>query len=90
VLLLLPGPVQWLLAVVLFLGIVGVGLWFLKGVSGLQPRERITPEDVEDLEVFFVCDECGTELQITRLGEVQVPRHCGEPMRVERRPRPRS
>ena len=71
----------------LFLAIVGVGLWFLKGVSGFQPKEHITPEDVQDLDVFFVCDECGTEFQVTRLGEVQVPRHCGEPMRVERRPR---
>jgi hypothetical protein len=87
VLLFLPSAVQWFLAVVLFLAIVGVGLWFLKGVSGFQPKERITPEDVQDLDVFFVCDECGTEFQVTRLGEVQVPRHCGEPMRVERRPR---
>jgi hypothetical protein len=90
VLLFLPSAVQWLLAVVLFLAIVGVGLWFLKGVSGLKQKERITPEDVQDLDVYFVCDECGTEFQVTRLGEVQVPRHCGEPMRVERRPRPGS
>ena len=40
------------------------------------------------LDVFFVCSECGTEFQVTRLGEVQVPRHCGEPMNVVRRPRP--
>ena len=35
----------------------------------------------------YVCGECGTEFQVTRLGEVQVPRHCGEPMQVVRRPR---
>jgi hypothetical protein len=33
-----------------------------------------------------VCRECGTEFQVTRLGEVQVPRHCGERMEVVRRP----
>ena len=49
---------------------------------------KIEPEDVAELDVFFVCSECGTEFQVTRLGEVQVPRHCGEPMSVVRRPRP--
>jgi hypothetical protein len=46
------------------------------------------PEDVEDLDVFLVCGECGTELKVSRLGELQIPRHCGEKMQVIRRPRP--
>jgi len=79
---------QWLVAVLLFLAIVGGGFAFLKGVSGGRPTEKIEPEDVAELDVFFVCSECGTEFQVTRLGEVQVPRHCGEPMHVVRRPRP--
>ena len=83
----LASAVQWLVAVGLFLAIILVGLAFLRGVSGLQPKETITPEDVQDLDVYFVCVECGTEFQVTKLGEVQVPRHCGEPMHVERRPR---
>ena len=41
----------------------------------------------EELEVFLVCRECGTEFRVTRLGELQIPRHCGEPMVVVRRPR---
>jgi hypothetical protein len=44
------------------------------------------PEDVEDLDVYLVCGECGTELKIARLGELQIPRHCGERMHVVRRP----
>jgi hypothetical protein len=44
------------------------------------------PEDVDDLDVYLVCGECGTELKISRLGELQVPRHCGEKMHVVRRP----
>jgi hypothetical protein len=36
--------------------------------------------------VFLVCRECGTEFRVTRLGELQIPRHCGEPMQVVRRP----
>jgi hypothetical protein len=43
------------------------------------------PEDVEDLEVYLVCGECGTELKVSRLGELQIPRHCGEKMQVVRR-----
>jgi hypothetical protein len=46
------------------------------------PREA---EDVDALDVFLVCDECGTEFKVSRLGELQMPRHCGEKMRVERR-----
>jgi hypothetical protein len=78
---------QWVVAVVLFVLIAAIGLAFLRGIAGSGPRERIEPEDVADLDVFFVCGECGTEFQVTRLGEVQVPRHCGEPMKVTRRPR---
>ena len=46
------------------------------------------PEDVDDLGVYLVCGECGTELKVSRLGELQIPRHCGEKMQVERRPEP--
>ncbi len=75
------------IAVVIFLVIWKVGMTVLRAASaGGGPREKIEPEDVEDLEVFFVCRECGTELKVTTLGKVQVPRHCGEPMEVVRRP----
>jgi hypothetical protein len=84
----LASWLMWLVAVALFLAIATVGLSFLRGLRGAAPRERIDPEDVVELDVFFVCSECGTEYQVTRLGEVQVPRHCGEPMTVVRRPRP--
>ena len=77
----------WLVAVAMFLAIGSVGYSFLRGMSRGQPRERIEAEDVQDLDVFFVCPECGTEYQVTRIGEIQVPRHCGEPMEVVRRPR---
>jgi hypothetical protein len=77
----------WLVAVALFGVIASVGLVFLRGIAAARPKERIDPEDVAELDVFFVCAECGTEFQVTRLGEVQVPRHCGEPMTVVRRRR---
>ncbi len=77
----------WTIAAAMFLVIAFVGLSFLRGIVAGGPRERAEPEDVADLDVFFVCRECGTEFQVTRLGEVQIPRHCGEPMQVVRRPR---
>lgn len=79
--------VLWLVAVGLFLVIAFLGLVFLRGIASSRPKETIEAEDVAELDVFFVCTECGTEFQVTRLGEVQVPRHCGEPMVVVRRPR---
>jgi hypothetical protein len=79
--------VRVLIAVGIVVAIAVIGLSFLAGVASSRPKRRIEPEDVASLDVFFVCVECGTEFQVTRLGEVQIPRHCGEPMRVERRPR---
>jgi hypothetical protein len=60
----------------------------LRAASGVgaRPRHSAGVEDVEDLDVFLVCRECGTEFRVTRLGELQVPRHCGEPMAVVQRP----
>jgi hypothetical protein len=77
----------WLIAVALFAGIAVLGFVFLRGITASRPKQYIDPEDVAELDVFFVCAECGTEFQVTRLGAVQVPRHCGEPMSVVRRPR---
>jgi hypothetical protein len=64
-----------------WLGIVG-----LRAAAGGGPRSQPEIEDVEELEVFLVCRECGTEFRVTRLGELQIPRHCGEPMEVVQRP----
>lgn len=85
------GGVRTLLLIVSALAIGAVIAWVgivaLRAASGPGPRERSEPEDVEDLDVYLVCTECGTEFRVTRLGELQVPRHCGEPMEVVRRPR---
>lgn len=77
-----------LVAVLLAAAILYVGLAVLRALAQRGPGERIEPEDVSDLGVVFRCGECGTEFRVERLGETQVPRHCGERMLVERRPRP--
>lgn len=76
-----------LTAVLIGLVILWVGITALRAASGTgaDPSAAHEPEDVADLDVFLVCGECGTELRVTRLGELQIPRHCGEPMRVVRR-----
>jgi hypothetical protein len=82
---------QILVAILLFVVIAFLGIQAIRAVSGAgrtgEPRPAdAEPEDVADLDVFFVCRECGTEFRVTRLGEAQVPRHCGERMTVVRRP----
>ena len=77
------------LIVAILLGglILVVGLRVLRALTTGPARTGVEePEEVGDLEVYFVCRECGTELRVTRLGEAQVPRHCGEVMDVVRRP----
>ncbi len=65
--------------------IAWLGITALRAASGPGPRSKPDVEDVEELEVFLVCRECGTEFRVTRLGELQIPRHCGEPMEVVHR-----
>jgi hypothetical protein len=79
-----------LVAILIGTAILTVGVLILRGVAFSRPREEADPEDVGELDVYFVCGECGTEFKVERLGELQVPRHCGEPMNVERRPRAAS
>lgn len=78
-----------LTAVLIGVAILWLGIAALRAASGVGLAQGGAPgeaEDVEALDVFFVCRECGTELRVSRLGELQVPRHCGETMEVVRRP----
>ena len=79
-----------LTAVLIGLVILWLGITALRAASGTgaEPSPTSEPEDVEGLDVFLLCGECGTEFRVTRLGELQIPRHCGERMKVVRQPRP--
>ncbi len=82
------APGNPLIAIAIGVMVLLSGIWAFRAIARSRgPEERTEPEDVADLEVFFVCGECGTEFRVERLGELQVPRHCGERMLVERRPR---
>ena len=83
--LLIPG------AVLLGYVVWRLGMATLRALSGPAPGALDTapppaePEDVDELDVYLVCGECGTEFKVSRLGELQIPRHCGEKMQVVRR-----
>jgi hypothetical protein len=78
-----------LVALAIGVAILTIGVWLFRTIAFSKPpdEEEGEPDDVADLDVFFVCSECGTEFRVEKIGELQVPRHCGEQMRVERRPR---
>jgi hypothetical protein len=82
----LPPWLSWLIAVLIGVAIWKIGIASIRSFSPKPGQEKHELEDVEDLEVSFVCGECGTELRVARLGELQVPRHCGEKMQVVQRP----
>jgi hypothetical protein len=44
-----------LIALAIVMGIAFVGLSFLGAASSGRPRERIEPEDVIELHVYFIC-----------------------------------
>jgi hypothetical protein len=81
----------WLL--ILTAALIGLVIWKvgIASIRSFSPHADADPtpaepEDVDDLDVFLVCGECGTEYKVSRLGELQIPRHCGERMEVVRRP----
>ncbi|MEO8476008.1 MAG: hypothetical protein ABI572_03020 [Actinomycetota bacterium] len=82
---------RWLLMVTAIA--VGLAIWRI-GMASIRslapdPDADVAPEEAEDvdaLDVYLVCGQCGTEYKVSRLGELQVPRHCGERMQVVRRP----
>jgi hypothetical protein len=88
----------WIVLLIALLGgfvIWRVGIAMLRSLTMTNPPGSASdepapaePEDVDDLGVYLVCDECGTELRVSRLGELQIPRHCGEKMQVVHRPEP--
>ncbi len=82
---------RWLLVISAIA--VGYAIWRvgIASIRSLAPDPDAVaapdePEDVDALDVYLVCGECGTEFKVSRLGELQVPRHCGETMQVVRRP----
>ncbi len=83
----MPTWLLWLVALALFALIALGGVALIQAIALSRPQEKIEPEEVGDLDVFLTCAECGTEYQVTRLGQIQIPRHCGEPMSLVRRPR---
>lgn len=87
----MPSWIVVLTALLVAFVIWRVGITMLRSLTLTNPgsdSDEPVPaeaEDVDELDVYLVCGECGTELKISRLGELQIPRHCGEKMQVVRR-----
>ena len=87
----MPTWLAWLTAPLVAYAIWKVGTATLRSLGHPAPGvldeapAPSEPEDVDDLAVFLVCGECGTEFRVSKLGELQIPRHCGEKMQVVRR-----
>ncbi len=87
----MPEWLAWVTAPLVGYAIWKIGSASFRGLGRPAPGSLdedgppAEPEDVEDLDVYLVCGECGTELKVARLGELQIPRHCGEKMQVVRR-----
>ena len=89
------GPVPtwlvWLTAPIVAFVIWKIGMATIRSFGRPAPgfldeeKPPPEPEDVDDLDVYLVCGECGTEFRVSKLGELQIPRHCGEKMQVVRR-----
>jgi hypothetical protein len=83
----MPTWLMVVIAIAMAVVIWRVGMASVRSFSRSSSDHDVpdVPEDVDDLGVFLVCGECGTELKISRLGALQIPRHCGEKMQVMRR-----
>ena len=88
----MPTWLAWFTAPLVAIVVWKIGIATFRSLGGTAPGNLdedgapAEPEDVEDLDVYLVCGECGTEYRVSRLGELQIPRHCGEKMQVVRRP----
>ncbi|HET9672401.1 MAG TPA: hypothetical protein VFQ40_06080 [Actinomycetota bacterium] len=84
----MPTWMSVAIALVMAVVIWKVGIAVLRSLTVTPPAgdpAPAVPEDVDALDVYLVCGECGTELKVSRLGQLQIPRHCGEKMQVVRR-----
>jgi hypothetical protein len=81
-------PGNPVVAVLMGVSVLAIGLLAVRAVLAgrREPGEDVGPEDVTGLEVFLVCGECGTEFRVEKIGQLQIPRHCGEQMQVIQRP----
>jgi hypothetical protein len=86
----MPDWVVWITAPLVAYAIWKIGMASVRSFSRPAPgfldeeKPPPEPEDVDDLDVYLVCGECGTEFRVSKLGELQIPRHCGEKMQVVR------
>lgn len=73
-----------LIAGVLGLGIAIFGIGLFRQFANPPPPE--SPAEVPAvLGLAYICEVCGLELSLVKLGKEKAPKHCGEDMTLVRR-----
>jgi hypothetical protein len=74
---------MWVLYVALFLVIMRIGLFFLRGLAQPVPAPA-PPGEMRRVNLRFRCSVCGAEVRMTAAPEQEpeAPRHCMEDMEL--------
>jgi hypothetical protein len=76
------GYVRAGIGVVLFVGIAWIGIRWVHSAVSSQPDPE--PTDVSTYGLKYVCKMCGLELRVEVAAKESAPRHCMEPMVLEK------
>jgi hypothetical protein len=75
--------VKYLLYIALFLVIMRVGLWLIRGFGRPVPPPP-PPGELRKVDLRFRCGVCGAEIRMTAAAneDPEPPRHCMEEMQL--------
>jgi hypothetical protein len=76
------GYLRAALAVLMCLLIARFGIRFIRSMAIAPPEPEIA--DVSRYGLKYVCTMCGLELRVDKAARDQPPRHCMEPMELQR------
>ncbi|NNF63782.1 MAG: hypothetical protein HKN07_05940 [Acidimicrobiia bacterium] len=70
-----------IVAIVIGISFFALSLWVIRQLATPPPPEP-DPEDIELVDMPFVCTVCGMRLSVTQTHgeELRAPRHCREEM----------
>ncbi|MET0664090.1 MAG: hypothetical protein ABW008_00885 [Acidimicrobiales bacterium] len=71
----------WLIAIAIGVAIFALSLWAIRALATPMP-EGPDLDEVEEVEVDYLCTVCGLRLTVTHAqeGDMTAPRHCREDM----------
>lgn len=72
------GYIRAAVAVLMFVGILVLGVRYLGRVVSIPPEPDVA--DISDYGLKYVCTMCGLELKVEKAARDKAPTHCMEPM----------